>query len=162
MAVIIKTKTTADAEIESPKAKAATKAKVQMVDEEGKFPLAIRNAVDRMGVLASQMEELEVLKKEYESAKKLVVEYVDDKFDPSQSIGVQGDSFGVIVKANAQKRTVEDVASVLEFMGPETFCKTVTVPLKAIDDYLTEAEKLKVLKIEPHGGSRSCSKPTEF
>ena len=61
---------------------------------------------------------------------------------------MRGNKYRLEIGKRGTSRSIIDLPKVFEFMGEDVFTQVATVPLKAIDDYLTPPQKEQVLKID--------------
>ena len=90
-------------------------------------------------------EELDALRSEVEGA-------LCEGLAPEATAEVATDKFVVSVSSKGTKRVINDMKAVAEALG-DTFIEVATVPMKALDDYLTPEERAEVVD-ESQNGSR--------
>lgn len=116
----------------------------------------VAELVDKVGTLeadalliAKQIKALQEKLKPYKAAVKELQEHVDTlELDDDATTELRGTVYRVEVGKRGTSRSIIDLPKVFEFMGEDVFTQVATVPLKAIDDYLTPPQKEQVLKID--------------
>lgn len=103
---------------------------------------------------ASEVAKAEARVKDYKAkVKALGAEFAelsdldDEETSPDKEIVLEAPGGRLVLSKRSKTRTVVDIDKVRELMGEEAFNKSVTVGLKAIDDYLTPEEKEDVLEV---------------
>lgn len=138
------------------KLKTAAKSTTAAVALETPEVMTDAELVDLVGSLSVEAEAItkqikalgEKLKPYKEALAKLqevadAIEMGDDDTDE-----LRGNKYRLEIGKKGTSRSIIDLGKVFEFMGEEVFTEVATVPLKAIDDYLTPPQKKQVLKIE--------------
>lgn len=66
--------------------------------------------------------------------------------DPDEVVRVEGRRYRLEVRPMGRSRRVRDPREVHAILGDDTFYDVISVPLKAVDDYLTPEERSNVLE----------------
>ncbi|QIG66690.1 hypothetical protein EVB27_020 [Rhizobium phage RHph_TM16] len=135
-------------------------AKTVTVDPATLDKTALHKAIDKYHdalvaneALKAQIAELEVKKVDLSLLEKDLMELVPQHYPTEWA--AHDKEFFVESKKNKLKlgkmgikRTIIDMAAIFKKMGKDAFLAACSFPLKAVDDYLTPAEKEGVLSIE--------------
>lgn len=139
--------------LKSSAAKAAIAATTATPDSETQ---TVGELVDKVGALslgaadiAAQIKKLNEKLQPYKAAMAELQEYANGlELGDDEPTELRGGNFRVEVGKRGNSRSITDLVKVFEFMGEDVFTKVATVPLKAIDDYLTPPQKEQVLKTD--------------
>lgn len=111
--------------------------------------------IDQLGAELDQVKKIEnqikalqeKLKPHQARFKKLADDLNKDlaQTDPDTEVVARGENFEVIVSRNGNQRKIADINALRKEMGDKTFMACASVTLKDIDQYLTDAQKQKVL-----------------
>ncbi len=136
--------------------------KTPLATEESKAEITTEaiTAVDRIAVLETYLAEhsAQVADEVQElGALKTTLRDIADQFaEPDEKVTIYGLANRAEIGAKGLKRTVSDIVAVRAMMGAKQFDQLCSIPLKAIDDYLTPPQREKVLEVE-RSGTRSLS-----
>lgn len=116
----------------------------------------IKQLTDEVGTLNAQVKEIEdnPVFKQYAVARAELLGLLDDTYDADEAVELVGDEYHLKVWAKGVKREITDIGRVFELMGQDTFTEVCSVPMKAVDDYLTPPQQEEVVTSERVGARR--------
>lgn len=120
---------------------------------------AITKLIEEMGALERKVKDFKPTADRLAAVKKALQEHYDSTLSADQAFEQESEHFLLEVSAKGNQRTVTSAAKVCALLGDEKFLAVATVPLKAIDDYMTPEEKAEVLKEERTGSRTLKLKP---
>jgi hypothetical protein len=115
-----------------------------LIDEVGELSEQAEPIIRRMAALQEQLKPYVAKVKELEEKAN---EYYADE-DADEEFTPLGQKFQLKVGKKGNSRKIVDLKQVMKIMGQEAFLKVATVPLKDIDQYLSGAQKDKVINTE--------------
>lgn len=124
--------------------------------------LGVADLVDHVGRAADAVLAMEkcpevraylALKTRVSKGTSAVVEAVQGDLADDEKTEVEGEEYVARVGARTRVRTITDMEGAAKRMGMATFMRVASLPLKALDDYLTPEEREEVVT-EEYSGSR--------
>ena len=107
--------------------------------------------VDEMGEDREAFELAKKIVREYEAKQKKLRDLLDNRYSPDQPGEVSGETHKCRFGAKGQERTIISIPLLVKLLGAEVFMQVATVPLKAIDKYLTGPQRDEVLSTDRTG-----------
>lgn len=147
-----KTKT----EVKPKTKKAKTKVKTGVSDEIAH----VRELVDIIIETNIEIQKAKDPGKKQASAKKELLDIVEGEYAETEEIIVSGDKGRVKFGECSLTRKLIDVRKAHELLGDEVFYQLASISLSNIDDYLTPAQRAKILE-EAYGSRRMSILPSE-
>lgn len=114
----------------------------------------LKGLIDLSGANAAQAKALQVKATGFsdtaKEANEAIMTYVDTLGLPAdEKKSLVGKSFMANVGAMGEKRSVSDKEEIYKMLGHEQFMEICDLPLGKLDDYLTLAQRTKVISVEP-------------
>lgn len=117
----------------------------------------IMDLIDKCGSLDLKIKKFnESIVAEFALAKARLQELIAKDLKQDATATKKGEKFVVKIGACGKSRTLTNLALAASLLGDEVFMQVVSVPMKALDDYLTPEQRAKVLT-EGRTATRSFS-----
>lgn len=117
------------------------KPKTKTVDAETTSQVVVPEVVDEFAMLsaklAKKLEKLDPLKKKVEKLEKGILGAVDEVFDPSVDLVLQGEENELLLGPRGKRTSITDKDKLVDLLGIDLFVKLAKVSVTDLKKYMT-------------------------